>query len=52
MANITIKDLSAHSNSESFVKDLSEDELKIQGGAIPLGYLLIIAAIEIGHHLL
>jgi hypothetical protein len=34
MANITVKDLSAHSNSASFSINLSEHELNLQGGGL------------------
>jgi hypothetical protein len=41
MANINVKDLSGHitgsdlfSDSESFMRDLSDDELTTQGGSI------------------
>jgi hypothetical protein len=32
MANITLKDLEISNDSGSFVRDLSEDELDLQGG--------------------
>jgi hypothetical protein len=34
MANITVKDLTAYSNSESFIRDLSDAELDLQGGGL------------------
>jgi hypothetical protein len=34
MANITVKDLSAYSDSGSFIRDLSEAELDLQGGGL------------------
>jgi hypothetical protein len=32
MANITVKDLSAYSDSENVIQDLSEKELDLSGG--------------------
>jgi hypothetical protein len=32
MANITVKDLAGYSDSGSFIRDLSEAELELQGG--------------------
>lgn len=34
MANITVKDLSAYSDSGSFIRDLSDAELDLQGGGL------------------
>lgn len=34
MANITVKDLAAYSDSGSFIRDLSDAELDLQGGGI------------------
>jgi hypothetical protein len=34
MANITVRDLTAYSESGSFVRDLSEEELGLQGGGL------------------
>jgi predicted transcriptional regulator len=34
MANITVKDLSAYSDSGTFIRDLSEAELDLQGGGL------------------
>jgi hypothetical protein len=45
MANITIKDLSAYSYSGSFIHDLSEEELDLQGGhPLLVAYLIYEAA--------
>jgi hypothetical protein len=34
MANITVKDLSAYNESGSFIRDLSDAELELQGGGV------------------
>jgi hypothetical protein len=34
MANITVKDLTAYSDSGSFIRDLSDAELDMQGGGL------------------
>jgi hypothetical protein len=34
MANITVKDLAAYSDSGSFIRDLSDAELDLQGGGL------------------
>jgi hypothetical protein len=34
MANITVKDLTAYSDSGSFIRDLSDAELDLQGGGL------------------
>ena len=34
MANITVRDLTAYSESGSFIRNLSEDELDLQGGGL------------------
>lgn len=41
MANITVKDLTAYSDSGSFIRDLSDAELDLQGG----GFLKIFKGI-------
>jgi hypothetical protein len=34
MANIKVKDLTAYSDSGSFIRDLSDAELELQGGGV------------------
>jgi hypothetical protein len=34
MANIIVKDLTAYSDSGSFIRDLSDAELELQGGGV------------------
>lgn len=45
MANITVKDLSAYSDSGSFIRDLSDAELELQGGGLFKVFKKIVKAI-------
>ena len=45
MANIIVKDLTAYSNSEITIRDLSEEELDLTGGhPLVIAYLVFEAA--------
>ena len=45
MANITVRDLTAYSDSEITIRDLSEEELDLKGGnPFLIAYLLVEAA--------
>jgi hypothetical protein len=50
MANITVKDLSITQNDGSSIRDLSEEELELQGGFFPVA-MAIFAVVEIGNAL-
>ncbi len=45
MANITVKDLTAYSDSGSFIRDLSDAELDMQGGGLFKIFKSIVKAI-------
>jgi hypothetical protein len=47
MANITVKDLSVSPSTESFIRDLSEDELELQGGWVWIAARIVIAAVAL-----
>ena len=45
MANITVRDLTAYSDSEITIRDLSEEELDLKGGhPLVIAYLVFEAA--------
>lgn len=48
MAKITVKDLAnSTTDSESFVRDLSENELELQGGWVWIAARVIITAVAL-----
>jgi hypothetical protein len=47
MANIKLKDLVNSTDNSSFIRDLSEDELELQGGWVWIAARVVIAAVAL-----